>query len=742
MGQLVLCLQQRRVRIVAIPLRRAKYLSRQLDDKAMIHRTVALALLVLVMPASLSATEPPVVREGWDWTLPAHVEPVQYSGYFTWGGRRFDPAITVRGMMVTWKRLNPAPGQYDWDWLRGEIEKNRGAGMRTGIHLKGVQRDAVPDWVVERYKPVVLDVPVLQEDQPWRIQNVPPWQPDVDRSFHEFLREFAKTGIAQDDNVVYGYIHGISASRGEEMFIRPVDWQMWEETTGVTAEKFADWLRRRIDAMCMAFEGVEYKLAVTWGGPLGPIPELRTATADLHEYAFKKGAGIRGGGIDFMHGLLDAPAWGARVDQQGYLIVDDNHPTIKEGRFRADENEEYGKYWEWRFGPVEGYPYRHRICVLRGLQMRQNFQLVSPSTLALNPELNEYARITQGYRRENSPDAWAYLRQFDRRSTPIKNIERWLIQRDAPGSQSAPAEPVDRFPLPSEKHRNVTSVRDFDARRTDIEHNQRGLLFTLDPVFWAKPQSATVKVTYTDRTPARWHIQYTDGDGKLQRTASVENRGDDRRKTATFQLPSLSANGSFPNDPAFLAWRDEPLKTTGNVVHNHDFRDGANKWHVPAEYQIVADRKRRNGKLVHFTFQAGKDDTVHMDQLVPVEKGMAYRLTASIKNDGKLLKPGVRIGGMDWSTMVYLQSTKQGEWETLSDTFGAVEDGTVRLQLFGQGRHYAPAGQAGRSMFRDISIEPVPRSELVGDLKMDFRIATEGPGDVTVTMVRVVKGNL
>jgi hypothetical protein len=107
-----------------------------------------------------------------------------------------------------------------------------------------------------------------------------------------------------------------------------------------------------------------------------------------------------------------------------------------------------------------------------------------------------YAR--QGYRRENSPDAWAYLRQFDHRGTPIKNIERWPIQRDAPGS----------------------------------------------------------------------------------------------RKTATFQIPSLAARGSFPNDPTFLAGRDEPPRPTGNVVTNHDISSGSSKWHVPGEYKIVADPDR------------------------------------------------------------------------------------------------------------------------------------------------------
>ncbi len=525
----------------------------------------AVAISFVAVPLAItSLAADPVVQEGWNWSLPAGVEPVEYSGYVTWSGRRFDPAITVRGVMASWKRLNPAPGDYDWDWLRG-------------------------------------------------------------------------------------------------------------------------------------------------------------------------------GGIDFMNSLMDAPAWGSHIDKQGYLIIDDDQPTIREGRFRGDENEEYGKYWEWRFGPVEGYDYRHRISVLRGLQMRQNFQFVSQATLELNPELNEYARIVQGYRRENSPDAWAYLRQLDRREMPIKNIERWLIQRDAPGSRSVAAEPVDRFPLPSERHANATSVRDFDGRRTDVQHGQDGLLFALDRVFWDKPQPAVIKVTYTDRAPARWHVRYTDADRTIRHTASVENTGDGRRKTATFEIPSLSAAGLFPRDAAFLAWRDELPGATGNLVADHDFRGGGAKWHLPAEYQIVGDPERAGGKLVEFTFRPGNNDTVHMDQLVPVKQTTAYRLTASIRNDGSRLKPGVRMAGMDWSTLVYLESEKQGQWETLSDVFTAPADGTVRLQLFGQGRHYAPANQSGAARFRDISVVPVPRSELAGDWKMDFRIVTEGLGDVTVTMVRVVK---
>lgn len=693
-----------------------------------------------LMGVPLPGQGPPVIREGWDWSLPEGVGPVPYSGYITWGEKRFDPAITVRGVMMEWSRLNPAPGQYNWEWAREQIAKNRAAGMRTGIHLKGVQREAVPDWVIEKFKPVVLDVPPLQEGQPWRIQIVPPWQPEVDRAFHEFMREFARTGIAKGDDVVYGYIHGISASRGEEMFIRPVDLELWQKSTGVTAEQFADWLRRRIDAMCEVFRGAEHKLAVLWDGPMGTTPEFRAATAGLHEHAFNRGAGIRGGAIDFMFSLIDEVAWGSSLDPRGYMRVDDEHPTIKAGRFRGDENEEYGKYWEWRFGPVAGYPYRHRICVLRGLQMRQNFQLVSQETLRLNSDLNEYARITQGYRRENSPDAWACLREAYRGKRAIRNIERWLIQRDLPGSQSVPAERVERAPLPWEKLPKGEMAHDFDARRTDLAHGQPGLLFALDRIFWAKPAPATIKVTYIDRAPTSWHIAYTDAGGHASKTAPARNTGDGKLKTATFHIPGLAAAGRFPDDAAFASVIGGSPHEKGVVVKNGDFAAGLEGWSGPAEYRVVDDPDRTGRKMLEYRFKPGNEDTVHLDQIVRLEKGFAYRLSARIRNEGQNLKPGLRVAGMDWSSIAYAASAQTGAWEEVSATFLADETGPARLQIFGQGRGHGAVGQSGTARFRDIAIGPIPAKELMGDTRMDFRLVAEGPGDLTATMVRMIKG--
>jgi hypothetical protein len=699
--------------------------------------TGALMICAAATAVAAMADGPTVeVKPGWDWSLPAHVKPTPYSGYVTWGNKRFDPAITVRGLHVTWRRLNPEPGVYNWDWLEDEIGANTAAGMRTGIHVKGVQRDAVPDWVIEKFKPVVLDVPALQENQPWRIQTVPPWQPEIDRAFHGFLSAFAKTGIAQRDEVVYGYIHGISASRGEEMFIRPVDLEMWRETTGLTAEQFASWLRRRTDAMCQGFKGAENKLAVMFGGALGPTAEYRGATEGLCEYAIERGAGIRGGGIDFMHGLFNEKGWGSRVDRLGYCIVDDDHPTIKERRFRGDENEEYGKPWEWRFGPVEGYPYRHRICVLRGLQMRQNFQMVSKATLELNPELNEYARIVQGYRRDDSPDAWAYLRECQtNKNGRVKNMERWLIQRDLPGSQTVADQRIDRHPISRDKP-DVNF--DFDARRTDLAGGRNGMLFKLDRVFWPKPASATVKVTYTDKAKTAWRIHYTDAPGKAAMTPIVNNIGDGKLKTATFRLAELSAAGAFPNDPIFHEWEKRDAAPSTEIVKNEGFSREEEGWSVPGNYRVVPEPERDGKRALEFSF-VDLEDTPHVDQLVDLKADVAYRVSAEILNEGQNLRPCVRVASMSWSTVVIAGAEKSGEWEEVSEVFTAAEDGQYRLQLFGQGRQHRTPGQSGKSYFRNVSVRSVPMRALLDNVEMDFRIETTGPGDLSVTFVRVIK---
>ena len=210
------------------------------------------------------------VKPGWDWSLPSGVRPVPYSGFVTWGRKRHSEMITVAGIKASWKELSPASGRFNWQFLLDRIKKCRSQGMRSGIHLKGVERPCVPDWVIEKYKVPVLDVIPLQQNQPWRLQVVPPWHQGVMREYNEFMNAFGKTGIARMDEVVYAYIHGVGPSRGEELWMRPVDAEDWQKKSGLTPDLYAACIKARLDAMLRAFKGVEYKLAWMAAGPRRP----------------------------------------------------------------------------------------------------------------------------------------------------------------------------------------------------------------------------------------------------------------------------------------------------------------------------------------------------------------------------------------------------------------------------------------------------------------------------------------
>src|ERR1017187_1432137 len=82
-----------------------------------------LGCLPATMAFDLHAEGNPTVAPGWDWSLPAGIRPVPYSGFTTWGKRRFSEMITVQGIFSCgWRQCCPAPGEYDWKPMRDGIE--------------------------------------------------------------------------------------------------------------------------------------------------------------------------------------------------------------------------------------------------------------------------------------------------------------------------------------------------------------------------------------------------------------------------------------------------------------------------------------------------------------------------------------------------------------------------------------------------------------------------------------------
>ncbi|MBT3292470.1 MAG: hypothetical protein HN380_34520, partial [Victivallales bacterium] len=153
------------------------------------------------------------------------------------------------------------------------------------------------------------------------------------------------------------------------------------------------------------------------------------------------------------HYLLHAPnpMLAQTLDENGYLVVDESNPLIAENRASGDENEEYTRNHEARFGPLDTFPHRYRESMLRVLQMRRNFLWAEGGKWLVNPPLLHYVALELGKTVKTAPDAWCYLREShvrnranwkDKTPLKVKNFERWLYQRDADGARTEPAERV------------------------------------------------------------------------------------------------------------------------------------------------------------------------------------------------------------------------------------------------------------------------------------------------------------
>lgn len=83
-------------------------------------------------------------------------------------------------------------------------------------------------------------------------------------------------------------------------------------------------------------------------------------------------------------------------------------------------------------------------------------------------------------------------------------------------------------------------------------------MFQLDKIFRPRPAKATLKVTFTDRSPAHWRLVATNAEGETVKRATVENTGDQQRKTMTFEIEELAAQEKFPGNMDFRLITEGP----------------------------------------------------------------------------------------------------------------------------------------------------------------------------------------
>ena len=191
---------------------------------------------------------------------------------------------------------------------------------------------------------------------------------------------------------------------------------------------------------------------------------------------------------------------------------------------------------------------------MRVLQMRRNWMNIGAKVIgdleASNPEFLRWVEFSLGKTPQTSPDAWCWLREGYlakwHNYQPIKNFERWLLQRDMePDGTTIPVEKLDISML---KY-NYASGKgyEFHARRTDQATGNRYIYFRSDPKFISGgPYKVLLKVTYLDTPKTEWCIEYT-GENGVSRSESVVTTGSNEWKTVTFGIPDIRFSDAFQN---------------------------------------------------------------------------------------------------------------------------------------------------------------------------------------------------
>lgn len=492
--------------------------------------------------------------EGWDWSLPESVEPSPRSLVGTqrnmgWE-KEFIPmnlqfkANPVGILWVKWKDLEPMEGEYNFTPLMERIKQANEVGVDIILRVLTCSKERGVGKVDNGEAPLWLknyDIELLHRKNPKSNHNYNPADPKFHNRYIKLVDELGKSGIPQ--MVKAAFVGYASHSFGDEG-IGP-----YEETNS-TANDTVKHVRERLDAWQEAFKGMEYK--VFMGSPVN--------------YGFEKGFGVRRGFVEMYLYRIPDGDMGQYIDNEGYLNVDENAPIMKYQCFNGEVNEEYDKRWAtpdggyggFRFGKTtNSFPYRYFTSTLRALQMRCTY---IHTTGHLVPQMLPFLSLELGRTVENAPDVWTFLRtsylephhygENDSRDRVItdeeiedgiavKNFERWLYQRDAPGYETTPALKINQAIQMWMVQRD--KFHDFVARKG------KKIGFNIDDrMFSPGEQKMAIKVSFYDGVTGTLKLVYKNNDGVQQ--ASVKALGEDKIRTATFFIDAYASHTNFDHD--------------------------------------------------------------------------------------------------------------------------------------------------------------------------------------------------
>lgn len=474
------------------------------------------------------------ISDGWDWSLPAFAEAdsLAYFRYKNTPDLNFS-CKNLNSVYVSWNELEPSRGQYNFQLLRDRIIENSegydGVVLRVLASVWNIDSypdpgGFVPQWLADRDNAPrwmdQMDIAKIQShkaiDGKYIITNMDIMDPDYHSLYKEFIEALGESGIPEMEELKIVNVCYRSASAGEEYTAYNPDRNAVEAL--YSASTVAQRTKERLKAWTDAFGDNTYKLM--WVG--------HDEKAYI-EYAGQLGMGSRNGFIEMYNSYVHMPQFGITINPETrYVEIDENNDFIRKDVAFGDENEEYDS--ELRFGWKESFAYRYYISSFRMLQMRRNYVMHAGNTLT--PELTWYVGMGLARKIEDTPDAFALLSEFYLSSSanggnagPVKNIERWLYQRDLPGYETTPA-----LQVPTAKdlwYADNTKPYDYTARKG------KKMAFDIDDrLFPDGEQSMAIKISFYDGVAGSLKLVY-ENDLGIQED-SIVTTGTDQVKTATF----------------------------------------------------------------------------------------------------------------------------------------------------------------------------------------------------------------
>jgi hypothetical protein len=501
------------------------------------------------------AMESVTVAAGDDWVIPAWATVSANAGFYC------DPAPCVGTplpiaqldtIIATWKQLEPSSGSYDWSAIDGAIAAKPGHNFWLRVYSTRVSD--CPDWLATKYPGLPSR---SYEDGVADDVFYYPWDPSFDTEFKAFLAAFRQHYVVDHPELLarirFQYIPG--GWRWNE-------YEVWKDTrsNGISVSGYVTWFNGLMDAyntamgdpgkLVLAMDGSQatvgdtssgswcYGCDTTWRPVLNPS----NSAGNIHtDYMTQLGGGARSGNTETFNQYYDEGSWGTSattINGLRYMVTDDNHPLISSTtRVFGTENECYGGC-----GLPNTFDYYNvKQSMLLALVLRMNWIFTTDGVYQLSPAFMNWMSTEQGKHVADSPDAWAELRQwtsFGSQSAPMNNWERWLVQREVPGSGvTVPADPRT-----STWYANSAGKTWYEARSTSHATGSNYIYLAVNDKFiYGGSHVVQVKVTYLDNNTSTWSLEYDAADGNAHKaSASVTNVNSGAWKTATFTLPDAA----------------------------------------------------------------------------------------------------------------------------------------------------------------------------------------------------------